>query len=124
MNLIIYISIKFNKNLFEIFNKILFYFSLLIIFEFIFIKVIFILNYNNLIFPQNFYKLFLSTNPIVYYDRFFTEGRIFRSLFINDHLITSFILFMGFLSNLFIYEKNKNNNIYFFWIYLFNIIFL
>ncbi len=109
VNLLIYVSINFSNDLFEIFNKILFYFSLLIIFEFIFIKVIFILNYNNLIFPQNFYKLFLSTNPIVYYDRFFTEGRIFRSLFINDHLITSFILFMGFLSNLFIYEKNKNN---------------
>lgn len=108
MNLIIYILIKFDKNLFEIFNKILFYFSLLIIFEFIFIKIIFFLNYNNLIFHQNFYEFFLSTNPIVYYDKFFTEGRIFRSLFINDHLITSFILFMGFLSNLFIYEKNKN----------------
>jgi hypothetical protein len=108
MNLIIYISINFNSNIFEIFNKILFYFSLFIILEFILIKILFFLNYNNLIFNKNFYEIFLASNPIVYFDAFYAQGRIFRSLFINDHLITSFILFMGFLSNLFIYEKNRN----------------
>ena len=70
MNLLIYISINFSNNLFEIFNKILFFFSLLIIVEFIFIKILFFLNYNNLIFNINFYEFFLTVNPIVYYDKF------------------------------------------------------
>jgi hypothetical protein len=114
LNLMIYVVLNFNQNLFKLFNKILFYFSFFIIIEFIIIKILFFLNYNNLFFEINLYKIFLTLNPIVYYDGFFTEGRIFRSLFINDHIITSFILFMGFLSNLYIFEKSKQIKFIFF----------
>ena len=114
LNLMIYIVLNFNQDLFKLFNKVLFYFSFFIIIEFIIIKILFFLNYNDLFFKINLYKIFLALNPIVYYDGFFTEGRIFRSLFINDHIITSFILFMGFLSNLYIFEKSKQIKFIFF----------
>ena len=107
INLCIYIWLNFKEDLFTIFNRLVFYFSILIVLEFFFIKLLFFLNFQNLTFGYNFYDLFLKTNPIVYYDRFFSEGRIFRSIFINDHLITSFILFLGFLSNAYNYEKKQ-----------------
>lgn len=114
LNLLIYVVLNFNSDLFKLFNKALFYFSFFIVIEFIFIKIIYFLDHNNLLFEINFYKLFLISNPIVVYDSYFTEGRIFRSLFISDHIITSFVLFMGFLSNLYIFEKSKQIKFIFF----------
>lgn len=114
LNLIIYICLNLQQNIFSVFNKILFYFTSIIILEFLLIKILFFLNYNNLIFNINFYEIFLVYNPIVYYDQFYNFGRIFRSAFFGDHLITSFILFLGFISNFYYYETKKKKIFIFF----------